>query len=92
MSGCPYKYIFGEPGKGVHSYRIFGLAVVDIVLTIVLAVATSKYTKSSFLVHLLFWIFIGELLHYWFGTQTAFLTMIGVDTESKCSNFFNGNG
>jgi hypothetical protein len=26
---CKYKNIFGEEGKGVHSYRIFNIAIVD---------------------------------------------------------------
>lgn len=76
--------MFGIPGTGAHSYRIGGLAILDIVLTVVLAVITAKYTKSSFLVHLVFWLVIGEVAHYSFGTQTAFLTRIGVDAESKC--------
>ena len=33
MSGCPYRYLFGKPGEGPHSYRFMGLAVVDTVLT-----------------------------------------------------------
>ena len=91
MSGCPYRYLFGVPGTGAHSYRIFGLAAVDIFLTILLAATTAKYTNSSFLVHLIFWLIVGEVLHYLFGTQTAFLTWMGIDAESKCSNFFNTN-
>jgi hypothetical protein len=34
---CEYKNIFGKVGEGVHSYRIFNIAVVDVVLTILLA-------------------------------------------------------
>ena len=84
MTGCPYRYLFGIPGIGAHSYRIFGLAAVDTILTILLAAATAKYTNSSFFVHFLFWFILGEILHYIFGTQTAFLTKIGIDAESKC--------
>jgi hypothetical protein len=29
--------------------------------------------------HLIFWLVIGEILHYLFGTQTQFLTNIGVN-------------
>lgn len=87
MSGCPYRYLFGVPGTGAHSYRIFGLAAVDTGLTILLAAVTATYTRSSFLVHLVFWFILGEILHYVVGTQTAFLTWIGVDAESKCFLF-----
>ena len=34
---CKYRNIFGKPGKGLHRFRIFGLAAVDIALTFVLA-------------------------------------------------------
>jgi hypothetical protein len=39
MSGslCKYKDIFGIPGKGVHSYRFFNIAIVDVFLTLVLS-------------------------------------------------------
>jgi hypothetical protein len=32
---CQYKNIFGEVNKGVHSYRIFNIAIVDVLLTII---------------------------------------------------------
>ena len=34
MNLCKYKNIFGEPGTGVHSIRIFNIAIVDVILTI----------------------------------------------------------
>lgn len=38
MNLCKYKNILGEPGKGVHSYRIFNIAIVDVLLTLILLV------------------------------------------------------
>ena len=35
ISSCPYKYLFGESEKGVHSYTFLGFAIVDTVLTII---------------------------------------------------------
>ena len=32
-----YKDIFGAPNTGVHSYRVFDVAIVDLVLTIFIA-------------------------------------------------------
>jgi ABC-type spermidine/putrescine transport system permease subunit I len=34
---CQYKDIFGEPRKGIHSYRLFNLALVDTLATLILA-------------------------------------------------------
>ena len=34
MSLCEYKDYFGALGKGVHSYRIFNFAIVDVIMTL----------------------------------------------------------
>jgi len=34
MNLCKYKNIFGELRTGVHSIRIFNIAIVDVILTI----------------------------------------------------------
>ena len=76
---CPYSTIFGKPGEGVHSYRIFGLAAVDISLTILAAAITSYIYSVPFLYSLLGWFVAGEVLHYAFGVNTAFLKMIRLE-------------
>lgn len=81
---CPYKYVLGIPGQGFHSTRIFGYALNDTLATIVLALVTSYLLKLSFLPVLVFWLIAGEILHYAFGTQTAFLTSIGI--KVPCDN------
>jgi len=72
-SSCPYKYLFGEPEKGIHSYSLFGFAIVDTVLTIIVAFITSYFSGLPFLLSLADWFFLGETLHYAFGTETRFL-------------------
>jgi hypothetical protein len=37
MSLCSFSNIFGKPGEGVHSFRIFGFAAFDLIGTLVLA-------------------------------------------------------
>jgi hypothetical protein len=34
---CKYKNVFGEPGTGLHSIRIFNIAIIDVLATILLA-------------------------------------------------------
>ena len=34
---CQYKDIFGKPNEGSHSYRIFDIAIVDVLATIIVA-------------------------------------------------------
>ena len=79
---CPYANLFGVPGQGVHATRIFGIALVDTLLTLLLAITTAWATNTSILSNFLVWFVIGELLHYAAGTQTAFLSMVGIHTES----------
>ena len=31
---CPYRFIFGKPGEGIHAYRIFDIAIVDVFMTL----------------------------------------------------------
>ncbi len=33
---CKYKDMFGKPDQGIHSYRIFNTAIVDVILSLVL--------------------------------------------------------
>ena len=79
--GCPYATALGVPGQGIHATRIFGLALYDIVFTIIGAFLFSYLFGYSFWTVLLFLLVLGEVLHYAFGTQTAFLTMIGIKME-----------
>ena len=38
MSLCKYKNIFGEPNTGLHSYRIFNIAIFDVLSTVLVGV------------------------------------------------------
>lgn len=82
MSACPYRYLFGKPGEGPRSYRFMGLAVVDTLLTLLGAWLITLGTGYPILWTFIAFFILGETLHYAFGTQTAFLTMIGV--KVKC--------
>jgi len=78
---CPYRYMFGIPGQGFHSLRLFGLAVGDVLGTLALAWATSVLTDTSFLLNFVVWFVVGEILHWYVGLQTAFLKMVGVEVS-----------
>ena len=43
MDLCKYKNILGEPGKGIHSYRLFGVAIADVIMTIIAAALISYF-------------------------------------------------
>ena len=81
-SSCPYANILGTPGQGIHANRIMGLSLNDILLTIIGAAITSYFAQIHFWFSLTVWFITGEVLHYVFGTDTAFLRMIGL--TPKC--------
>ena len=68
---CKYKNIFGEPGKGNHSYRIIDIALVDLFATILVAYIISKYNKLNFVKVLLILLLIGILFHHAFCVETT---------------------
>ena len=80
---CPYAHALGVPGEGVHAQRFMGLAVNDLIATVVAALLTAWLFKLSFLYSLVAWFVAGEVLHYAFGVNTAFLKMIGI---TPCKN------
>ena len=75
---CPYANALGEPGKGIHAARIFGLALNDTLMTIAASIITAYLFNISFALSFIAWFVSGEILHYLFGTNTAFLKMIGI--------------
>lgn len=75
---CPYANLLGVPGQGVHSRRIFGLALNDTLATIVVSALTSYFFNISFIISLIVWFILGELLHYIMGVNTAFLGILNI--------------
>jgi hypothetical protein len=79
---CPNKYALGIPGKGFHETRLGPIALYDTLGTVALAAITSYIWKINIWISILAWFVVGEVLHYWFGTPTAFLRMI--DMTPNC--------
>ena len=75
---CPYAHALGVPGQGVHAKRIFGLALNDMLMTIAGGFVIAFLFNISVWKSVLGFFVLGEVLHYVFGTQTAFLKMIGM--------------
>ena len=69
---CQYKDIFGELGKGLHKYRLFNIAIVDVLLTILGAYISYKYKKKYNFFYILFVVFlIGIIIHRIFCVRTT---------------------
>lgn len=68
---CKYKNIFGEPGTGAHSYRFIGVAIVDVLLTIVIAVIFAYFTKLPIWLSLGGFFLLGIFAHRLFCVRTT---------------------
>ena len=68
---CHYKYILGKPSQGVHKFRIYNIAVVDVLLTILLALFLQKYMESNFYLILFFCFLSGIIIHRLFCVRTT---------------------
>lgn len=69
---CEYKNLLGKAGKGVHSYRMFNLAIVDIGLTILLSYLIYRLLPNyNFFIILLSLFLLGIILHRIFCVRTT---------------------
>ena len=68
---CKYKDLLGKPQKGVHSFRILNIAVVDVLLTILGAFIISFLIKSNFYITLLVLFILGIIMHRLFCVRTT---------------------
>lgn len=72
---CKYKDYFGKVGEGVHSYRLFNIAVIDVLATIVGAfliyVFMSLFKPIRFIYILLALFLLGIVLHRVFCVRTT---------------------
>ena len=72
---CKYSTMLGIPGKGLHRFRIFNIAIVDVLLSILLAMVVYyllKYLKYKvkFCYILIFVFLLGIILHRVFCVKT----------------------
>lgn len=67
---CKYKNILGKVGEGVHSIRIYDIAIIDVILTIIGAYFISKIFKLNFLNTLIVLFILGIILHRIFCVRT----------------------
>lgn len=77
MSLCKYKNIFGEPNTGIHTVRIFNIAIFDVLGTIIGGIIIqffllrifSFYIDLTLIIIVLFG--LGILLHRLFCVRTT---------------------
>lgn len=70
MNLCKYKDIFGKPNKGIHSYRLFNFAIVDVLATVFVAYIIAIYYKCNFMYTLFVLFVLGIFMHHIFCVNT----------------------
>lgn len=71
MSLWKYRHIFGKEKEGAHSLRVFNIAIVDVVLTLLGAWVISKAFHVPFLPTVLGTFLAGILFHRLFCVNTT---------------------
>ena len=72
MTLCKYRNLLGEVGKGIHSYRIFDIAIVDVLLTFICAYIIYIFnTENNYFIILAIVFIIGIILHRIFCVRTT---------------------
>ena len=81
MSLClfkKYKDVFGVMGKGVHKYRLLDTALVDYLLTIVVAVVLGAISGVPLVLTTIFSFILAIVMHILFGVETNTLKFLGI--------------
>ena len=69
---CKYKDALGKPKEGLHSYRVFNISIVDVLLTFLLAKFIQYYIMedTEFSVILFSCFIVGIIIHRIFCVRT----------------------
>lgn len=71
MNLCKYSNIFGEPNKGIHKYRLFNIAIVDVLGTVFISYILHKITKIKLYIINIVLFSLGIVLHRIFCVNTT---------------------
>ena len=73
LNCCKYKDILGKPKEGIHSIRFMNISVMDVLLTILLAIIIQKYVfmETDILIILLGTFILGIIIHRIFCVKTT---------------------
>ncbi len=63
--------IFGAPGEGLHSYRVFNIAIVDVLATILAAYIIARVFHYKFYKVVIVLFILGIVLHRLFNVRTT---------------------
>jgi len=65
------KYLFGKPGEGIHSYRFMGLAIMDVLMSILGALLLAWFFRQPIILMIIAVFVTGIFAHWLFGVRTT---------------------
>ena len=68
---CRYKNIFGIPGEGIHSYRVYNIAIMDVIGTILIGLIISFLFDTPLIKTIILLFLLGCIMHYLFCVDTT---------------------
>lgn len=86
MSLSDHKDVFGEPGTGIHGYRVADVAVLDVLGTAGVSYGISKVTGFGFWKTFLGVFIAGEAMHHAFGVDTKVMRLMGFNHSAPESD------
>lgn len=75
MTLCQYKNALGKPDEGIH-FHVFGVAIIDVIFTIIGAYILSGLFNQSFIYVLIGLFLLGTFLHLLFCVDTSFILLL----------------
>lgn len=68
---CQYKDLFGKPKEGIHKYRLFGIAIFDVIVTILVSILIAYIFNLNLWITLITLFLIGIIVHRIFCVRTT---------------------
>jgi len=73
MNLCKYSNIFGAPNTGIHKYRFFNVAIIDVIRKLIISYYIYRYNNKKIkLINITIMMFIlGIIMHKIFCVKTT---------------------
>ena len=68
---CKYRNIFGEPKHGIHSIRLFDIAIIDAILTLLLSIVIAKILRINIWLTFIGLLILSVFIHRIFCVETT---------------------
>ena len=83
---CQYKDIFGKPNEGVHMYRLYDIAIVDVILTILGGIIIACIFNVNYVQTIILLFILGIIMHRMFCVDTTINKFIFCKNEKNENN------